>query len=352
MAASARDRSQQGPVAVAATWPFGKPAVDEAFALLLEGRRGVDALEKGLNQVELDPATGPYFVGRGGLPNLEGDVQLDAAIMRGSDCALGAVAGMKITPRAISVARCVMEKSRHSMIVGDGADKFAEENGFHQEQVSTPASEEAFRNYQASRAAESVVSPGASRSSKTDTLSAIALDGAGTLTAAVTTSGMAFKAVGRVGDSPIVGAGLYADADAGAAVATGDGDNIMKYCPAIRIVDAMSAGKSPDQACSDVISSIAKRRRRAGQPMFEMAVIAMAPDGAIGAGSTFSHWEDHVTGQKWSGFPYAVAHKQGPSATPCVEMRVCGAAGDFSSDSSVSAFPVSSSSASTATKSS
>jgi len=303
------------PVA-AATWPFGEPAAKEAERCMREDPHceGLLALEKGLNVVELDPATGPYFVGKGGLPNAVGQVTLDAAVMRGSDCRLGSVAALQHCPRAVSVALQVLERSPHSMLVGNGADAFAAAQGFAKESIATEASDKAFEEYQ-SRKRDGVKDE--EKPLKTDTLSAVALDGEGNVSAAVTTSGMSFKAEGRVGDSPVVGAGLYADAEAGACVATGDGDQIMRFCPSMQVVLAMGLGQTPDEACSGTIASIFRRMQRSGQPMFEMALLAMDTGGRVGAGSTFGLWRDHVTGQQWQGFPYAVA--QGGVC----EMRVC-----------------------------
>jgi len=296
----------------AATWPFGKPAADEAARLLAQGADALDALEAGLNVVELDPASGPYFVGLGGIPNAAGSVQLDAAVMRGSDCAFGAVGALEWCPRAVSVARKVLENSPHSLLVGAGANQFAAAQGFAQEPTATADSDAAFAAHQAAAqeggGGAAAAAAAAERPLKTDTLSAVALDRSGAVSAAVTTSGMSFKAVGRVGDSPIAGAGLYADAEAGAAVATGDGDHIMRFCPALRVVDAMGrGGLSPDEACASVIAAIFARVRRSGRPMFEMALLAISPAGEVGAGSTFGQWRDHVTGKQWAGFPYAVA---------------------------------------------
>ena len=299
----------------AATWPFGEPAAVEAEKQLRLSMSSVEALEKGLNVVELDPESGPYFVGKGGLPNAVGRITLDAAIMRGSDCQLGSVAAFERCPRAISVARCVLEKSPHSMLVGTGADNFAAAHGFEKEKISTEASEAAFEEYCRKKATGATME---SQPIKTDTLSAVALDCEGNVCAAVTTSGMSFKAEGRVGDSPVVGSGLYADAEAGACVATGDGDAIMRFCPSHRVVELMGQGMSPDEACNATISRVFWRMARSKQPMFEMALLAIDTKGNVGAGSSFGKWVDHVTGQQWEGFPYAVA-----SHGKC-EIRVCG----------------------------
>lgn len=249
-------------------------------------------------------------VGKGGIPNAVGAVQLDAAVMRGSDCALGAVAAFEHCPRAVSVARQVLEASPHSMLVGQGADAFAAAQGFPQEDIATADSRAAFEQHQQGTGCTE-------QPLKKDTLSAVALDLHGNVSAAVTTSGMSFKAAGRVGDSPVVGAGLYADAEAGACVATGDGDHIMRFCPSHKVVEAMSNGLSPKEACSAVIGRIFSRMQRSKQPMFEMALLAINTAGEVGAGSTFGQWYDHVTGEQWAGFPYAVA-----TGGEC-EMRVC-----------------------------
>ena len=212
--------------AVIATWKFGGPAVEKTGSLLLEGMDLLAAVERGINVVELDP--GVNSVGYGGKPNSCGVVEADAAIMDGRTCKVGCVAGLKHCRRPISVALRVLEKSPHSMLAGEGACEFAREQGFPHEEMLTPASEEKFNEWKAG-------GRGAPEASH-DTIGLAAVDCKGNTAAGCSTSGLAFKQPGRVGDSPIIGSGLYADNEVGAAAATGNGDEILKFCISFLVI--------------------------------------------------------------------------------------------------------------------
>eukprot|EP00048_Salpingoeca_helianthica_P008760 m.125911 g.125911 ORF g.125911 m.125911 type:complete len:323 (-) comp14682_c0_seq1:67-1035(-) len=285
-----------GDFVLVGTWPFSDKAVSHTAKLLSANENLVTALVAGVNAVEEDPLLGPYFVGKGGMPNAEGVYELDAAVMRGSDLRVGAVGALQNIVRPAAVALQVLLHSPHSFLCGQGAQKFAIDHGILYESVGTPESDAAFQAREAAVLAEK----------KHDTIGVVGWQG-GQVAAVTSTSGMAFKHAGRVGDTPLPGSGLYADDQAGAAAATGEGDQIMKYCPCFQVVEHMRAGLHPRAACEKVIESIGARRRAAGQSMFFLALVAVDRDGRHGAASSFDVWEDHVNGTVWQGFPYAVS---------------------------------------------
>jgi isoaspartyl peptidase/L-asparaginase-like protein (Ntn-hydrolase superfamily) len=228
------------------TWPFGLAAARAGYARLVRAVSALDAIEAAANVTELDPEVNS--VGYGGLPDADGVVELDAAIMNGPGHTAGAVAGLVGFRRAISVARRVMERTPHVMLVGDRAARFARDEGFPEEELLTPAARARWEEWQASRSGPDVahfddpaestdgdLSRGALRRPSLtpdnhDTIGLCGLDVMGNLAAGCTTSGMAWKLPGRVGDSPIIGSGLYVDNEVGAAAGTGHGDEMMKAC--------------------------------------------------------------------------------------------------------------------------
>eukprot|EP00050_Salpingoeca_kvevrii_P020717 m.101949 g.101949 ORF g.101949 m.101949 type:complete len:329 (-) comp8981_c0_seq5:1536-2522(-) len=301
------------PPIVAATWPFSAPGAAEAGARLAAGAALGEALAAGLGVIEEDPATGGYFVGVGGLPNAEGVIQMDAAVMDGAACRFGAVCALEDIATPTAVALRVLEASPHSMLVGHGARDFACSQGFTPRDVSTPDSRAAYDRFLATKQAPK----------SHDTCSMVAADGIGNVAAAVSTSGMSFKASGRVGDSPLPGSGLYADNDGGAAVCSGEGDKILRFCPAYRAVCLMAEGMSPSEACHKVLHGIANRLARAGEPMFEMVLLAINPAGEVGAASSCGNWHDHILNQNYPGFPYS--YWKGPESeflSEVAEIRV------------------------------
>jgi L-asparaginase/N4-(beta-N-acetylglucosaminyl)-L-asparaginase len=257
------------PVAVA-TWEFGLAAARAAGRVLADGGAALDAVERGINVAELDPEV--TSVGYGGLPNADGEVELDAAVMTGADLRSGAVAALRRISRPVSVARCVMEDGRHAMLVGAGALRFALERGFVEEELLTEAAAEKWRQWRDGKAEGH------------DTIGLIALDAGGRLAAGCSTSGLAWKLPGRVGDSPLVGPGLYADDAAGAAVATGVGEEIIRFCAAFLAVELMRGGAGPEDACAEVIRRV--RARRSGDSDAPVSLLAVSPDGRTGAATT------------------------------------------------------------------
>lgn len=247
------------PVAVA-TWRFGKEAVDAAMRTLMDGGTALDAVEAGIRVVEADPEVDS--VGLGGAPNSEGVVELDAAIMEGRTLKVGAVAALREVLHPISVARKVMEETEHVLLVGEGALRFALEHGFRRQDLTT---EESLRKWREWRDAH-------------DTIGLVVLDGEGRMAAGCSTSGSAYKLPGRVGDSPIVGAGLYVDDDVGGAAATGRGEDIMRYCSCFLAVENMRRGLPPREACLEVARRIYRRQGEAS-----VYLVALDREGRYGA---------------------------------------------------------------------
>ena len=225
---------------VLSTWNFGLQANAEAWKILSNEGRALDAVEAGAKVPERDASE--TSVGLGGLPDRDGHVTLDACIMdENGRC--GSVACLEHIVHAISVARLVMEKTPHVMLVGDGALQFALANGFKKQNLLTKASEKAWKEWTKSSAYKPIINV-----ENHDTIGIIALDTQGNLSGACTTSGLAYKMHGRVGDSPIIGAGLYVDNEVGAATATGVGEEVIRIVGCHLVVELMRQGNPPEQA--------------------------------------------------------------------------------------------------------
>ena len=233
---------------VISTWNFGLQANAEAWTILNSKGNALDAVEKGVRLVEADP--NERSVGYGGRPDRDGKVTLDACIMD-HNSNIGSVAGLEHIKHPITVARKVMEETPHVMLVGNGALQFALEKGFTKENLLTEISENEWKdwlkdtNYQMPINIENH-----------DTIGMIALDEFGNLSGACTTSGMAYKMHGRVGDSPIIGAGLYVDNEVGAATATGHGEEVIRIAGSHLVVELMRQGKHPEVACKEAVQRI------------------------------------------------------------------------------------------------
>lgn len=268
------------------TWRFGLDACRVGWSRLINGDRAIDAIESGANVTEEDPAVNS--VGYGGLPNAEGVVELDAAIMDGPTHSAGSVGGLTRIVRAISVARRVMEKTPHVMLVGQNAHRFAVREGFPERDLLTEASRRRWEDWKRQRSAAEVAHFERPGDGWHDTVGLCALDRNGDLAAGCTTSGMAWKTPGRVGDSPIIGSGLYVDNEVGAAAATGHGDEIMKACLTYRAVHYMERGYTAQQACEAAIKYMLRKRDPAVYGSYGAALIAVRKDGLYGAAATRS----------------------------------------------------------------
>ncbi len=275
---------------VIATWPFGQTAVKKAAALLQDGKPALDAALAGAQAVEDDPKV--HSVGFAGLGNAIGTVQLDACVMDGQSLACGGVAGLENVRHAAAVARRVMEKTPHLLLVGQGAQQFAMQQGFPLETLNTPESIAEWEKVRpANRQREQ---PGTEKDH--DTVTVLALDRKGSLGGVCTTSGLAHKLPGRVGDSPLIGSGLYVDNTAGAAGGTGVGEEIVRIGGSLLIVEAMRAGKSPQEACEIAVRKVNAVAVHRGVHPARVAFLALDPKGRIGAACT-----------EQTNFEYAVA---------------------------------------------
>jgi N4-(beta-N-acetylglucosaminyl)-L-asparaginase len=269
---------------ILATWRFGQPACKKGYSLLANGLSALDAVEAAANVVEEDPTVNS--VGYGGLPNAEGVVELDAAIMDGAKHAAGAVAALTGFRRPISVARCVMERTPHVMLVGENAKRFALQAGFVEEDLLTETARQRWLAWKSHQTQAEVAHFDHLSTEGHDTIGLCALDTNGNLAAGCTTSGLAWKLPGRVGDSPIIGSGLYVDNELGAAAATGDGDEIMKVCLSYRTVMLMESGYNAQQACEEALRYLLRKRPPETFGSYGAALIALRKDGDYGAAAT------------------------------------------------------------------
>ncbi len=259
---------------VLSTWRFGMQANVEAWKVLSAGGRALDAVEQGVKLVEADP--NERSVGYGGRPDRDGRVTLDACIMD-DKLNIGSVACLEHIMHPISVARAVMEKTPHVMLVGEGALQFALAQGFKRQNLLTEASEKEWKEWLKT----SKYVPIANIENH-DTIGMIALDAAGNLSGACTTSGMAFKMHGRVGDSPIIGAGLYVDNEVGAATATGHGEEVIRIAGCHLVVELMRQGRSPQEACREAVERVYKKQGARSKDI-QVGFIAISKDGRHGA---------------------------------------------------------------------
>ncbi len=272
---TALPNAESGPVFIS-TWRHGKPANERAAEVFLAGGSLMDAVEQGINVPENDPNV--YSVGYGGMPNEEGVVELDAAIMDGTRHRAGAVCSLHSIKNPISVARQVLERTTHTTLAGEGAFRFALEVGFHPEQLLTPESLRKYLEWKNDPKRKNFwTHPPASH----DTIGMVATDGKGHVVSGCSTSGMFWKIPGRVGDSPLVGCGVYADDNVGGASATGNGDVMTNYCTSVSIVHYMARGASPQDACLELLQHIAKTDARNKQEY--ICVIAIDNQGLVGA---------------------------------------------------------------------
>ena len=266
--------SNAGKPIVISTWNFGLQANVEAWKILSAGGKALDAVEAGARVPEGDPKE--TSVGLGGLPDRDGRVTLDACIMD-ENGNIGSVACLEHIVHPVSVARKVMEKTPHVMLVGEGALQFALANGFKKEKLLTKESEQAWKNW----LKEGTYKPIANIENH-DTIGIVALDAKGNLSGACTTSGMAYKMHGRVGDSPIIGAGLYVDNEVGAATSTGVGEEVIRIVGCHLVVELMRQGNSPEQACKLAVERIIKKNPDKAKTI-QVGFLALNKNGEYGA---------------------------------------------------------------------
>lgn len=259
---------------VISTWEHGQQANEAAWKLLSAGGDALTAAEQGVRVVESDPNV--RTVGIGGFPDREGKVTLDACIMDGDSGLCGSVAFLQDIENPISVARMVMEKTPHVMLVGAGARQFALQNGFEAKDLLTEASRKDYEEWLKTSEYKPVINI-----ENHDTIGLLTRDENGNLAGACTTSGAAYKMHGRVGDSPLIAAGLFVDNEVGAATATGLGEVVIRSAGCAMVVEAMRHGMSPQEACEEIVDRISKKERSVKD--LQVGFIAISKSGEIGA---------------------------------------------------------------------
>lgn len=270
------------------TWGGTIKSSETAFKYLKEGKNSLDAIEAGIRVAEDDPSNSS--VGYGGLPDEDGIVTLDASIMDWKSNA-GSVAGIEGIKNPISVAKLVMQKTKHVMLVGDGAKKFALQNGFKEENLLTESSRKAWEEWKKKNP------NGVNRVDENnhDTIGMLAVDNDGNLSGGVSTSGMAWKIHGRVGDSPIIGAAMFVDNEIGGAVATGNGEFVMRTLGSFLIVEKMRDGFSPQDACEFAIKRIYKNAKN--NKDIQIGYLAVNKKGDIGSFSLYDGFTYALTSE-------------------------------------------------------
>jgi N4-(beta-N-acetylglucosaminyl)-L-asparaginase len=256
------------------TWNHGLPANADAWAMLQKTGDVLDAVEAGVRNTELDMDN--LSVGLQGLPDREGITTLDASIMRG-DGSCGTVAFVRRVKHPISLARAVMEKTPHVMLVGEGARQFAIAEGFPmEEEVLSPKAQVEYDKWKVGSQYKPLINV-----ENHDTIGMIGLDASGKLAGSCTTSGLAYKMHGRVGDSPIIGAGLFVDDEVGAATATGLGESIIRICGSFLIVELMRQGRTPQEACEEAVRRLIAKNKNIKD--IQAGFLAINKEGEVGA---------------------------------------------------------------------
>ena len=283
----------------------GLPATEKAAQMIAAGADTLDAAIAGVNIVEEDPKD--HSVGYGGLPNEDGTVELDSSVMHGPSCRAGAVAALRNIKTPSLVAQRVMERTDHVLIVGEGALRFARAHGFEETNLLTEEARRIWLEWKERHSDEDdwlpppdAVDPRKGSSAVPfapftyGTITCLALNAAGDISGVTTTSGLSFKIPGRVGDSPIVGAGLFVDNEVGACGSTGRGEAVLKTCGSHTVVEAMRGGMAPQEAClhglQRIVATTKEPRllRKDGRPNFDVKFYALSKDGRFGSASIWS----------------------------------------------------------------
>lgn len=257
---------------VISTWN-NQAANQKAWDIIATGGRALDAVESGVRVVEADPLD--QSVGYGGRPDRDGNVTLDACIMDENGNA-GGVCYLQNIKHPISVARKVMENTPHVLLAGEGAFRFAKNEGFQSEDLLTEKSRKQWEEWKKTSKFKPIINI-----ENHDTIGMLALDGQGNISGACTTSGLAYKLAGRVGDSPIIGAGLFVDNEVGGAVATGMGELVLKTLGSFLVVELMRQGRSPELACKEAVERIMKKEKNVDD--FQVGFLAVNKEGQTGA---------------------------------------------------------------------
>ena len=274
----------------------GERATAKAMEMISKGSDALDAVIAGVNIVEDDPEDNS--VGLGGLPNEDGIVELDACCMHGPTHNAGCVASLRNIKNPSKVARLVMERTDHVLIVGEGALRFAKAHGFKEEELLTDKSRAIWLRWKENLNKDDDWFPpsdekGGKIESTTGTITCCAVDLADNISGVTTTSGLSFKIPGRVGDSPIIGAGLYVDNEVGACGSTGRGEENLKNLSCMLAVEFMRMGDSPEEACLKVCKRIVKNAKIKsllnddGKPNFNVTFYAINKSGEYGCASIY-----------------------------------------------------------------
>ena len=287
----------KGQPIVISTWESNVKANAEAWKVLSKGGTALDAVHSGVQVTEADPSD--TSVGYGGLPDRDGRVTLDACIMdEKGNC--GSVMCLEHIMHPISVARLVMEKTPHIILVGEGALRFALASGFKKENLLTPESEKAWKEWLKTSKYDPMITPESlmekpkqvpGQINNHDTIGMVALDASGNVSGACTTSGLAYKMQGRVGDSPVIGAGLFVDNEIGAATATGVGEEVLRIVGSHLVVELMRQGLKPEAACKKAVERIVKKNpaRAKGLQVGFIALNKKGEHGAYGLQKNFTY---------------------------------------------------------------
>ncbi|MDB0006847.1 N(4)-(beta-N-acetylglucosaminyl)-L-asparaginase [Flavobacteriales bacterium] len=271
--------SGEGFPMVVSTWNHGLAANEAAMQRLKNGGKAIDAVEEGVKVPEADPES--TSVGYGGLPDRDGHVTLDACIMdHNGNC--GAVSFLEHIKHPISVARKVMDETPHVMLSGKGALDFAIQQGFPKEDLLTEKSRQRWEEWKKEAKYEPIINV-----ENHDTIGLLALDKNGDISGACTTSGLSWKMHGRVGDSPIIGAGMFVDNEVGGCCATGMGEAVMKTLGSFLVVELMRQGASPQEACEEAIARIVKNQNYKDM---QIGYIAINKKGEHGAYAVHPHF--------------------------------------------------------------
>jgi len=273
--------SEEGYPMVISTWKHGMPANIAAMEVLESGGKAIDAVEAGVKIPEADPES--MSVGLGGLPDRDGKVTLDACIMdETGDC--GSVSFLQHIKHPISVARKVMDETPHVMLSGEGALQFALKQGFPKEDLLTEKAEKRWTEWLKESEYKPIINV-----ENHDTIGLLALDRKGDISGACTTSGLSWKMHGRVGDSPVIGAGMYVDNEVGGCCATGVGEAVLKTLGSFLIVELMRQGASPQEACEEGIARIVKNQNYKDMQIGYLAINKKGEHGAYAVHPWFNY---------------------------------------------------------------
>ena len=295
----------------------GLATTNRAVKLMNAKEDTLEAVISGVNIVEADPKD--MSVGYGGLPNEDGVVELDSCCMHGPSCNAGSVASIRDIKLPSRVAQLVLKRTDHVMLVGEGARRFALAHGMKAENLLTDAARRQWLKWKENLSdKDDWLSPKEAKTGHearpTGTITCLGLNPAGELSGVTTTSGLAYKIPGRIGDSPIIGAGLYVDNDVGACGATGRGEAVIISCGSRIVVENMRHGMSPEAAVKDVLKRIVKQTvdprllDKKGRPDFEVVLYALRKDGR------------HAAGSIYKGRQYAVNEGGGSKLLDCVHL--------------------------------